>query len=144
MNQFDLNFCWERDFDLNFCQEKDFQANNTFSQKIRKGAPKMAGDREKKFCDRSKNGGWRPEMHWQIIGTLLLHIPLLALTDGQNDRQRDEYTCCTWAGGTFFSVVLFCQFFCFWQEIGFGCYLLRYLEYNTVVALCYFFGSGRK
>jgi hypothetical protein len=25
-----------------------------------------------------------------------------------------------WAGGTFFPVVLLCQFFGFWQEIGFG------------------------
>ncbi len=39
-----------------------------------------------------------------LIITLLLHIPLLALTDRQNDRQRNEYyTCCAWAGGTFFS-----------------------------------------
>jgi hypothetical protein len=57
MNQFKLNFCRERDFDLNFCRERDFQANKTFLQKIRKGAPKMAGDREKKNGDRSKNGG---------------------------------------------------------------------------------------
>ncbi len=26
----------------------------------------------------------------------------------------------------------------------FWCYLLTYLEYNIVVALCWFFGSGRK
>jgi hypothetical protein len=30
----------------------------------------------------------------------LLHIPLLALTHGQNDGQRNKYTCCAWAGGT--------------------------------------------
>ncbi len=35
-----------------------------------------------------------------LINTLLLHIPLLALTDGQNDGQRNKYTCCVWAGGT--------------------------------------------
>jgi hypothetical protein len=46
------------------------------------------------------------------------------------------YTCCAWAGGTFFPVVLLCQFFGFWWEIGFGFYLLMYLEYNSVVALC--------
>ncbi len=34
-----------------------------------------------------------------LINTLLLHIPLLALADGQNDRQRDEYTRSAWAGG---------------------------------------------
>jgi hypothetical protein len=31
-----------------------------------------------------------------------------------------ENTRCTWAGGTFFLVVLLCQFFGFWREIGFG------------------------
>jgi hypothetical protein len=36
------------------------------------------------------------------VNTLLLYIPLLALTDRQNHRQRNEYTYCTWAGGTFF------------------------------------------
>ncbi len=70
-----------------------------------------------------------------LINTLLLHIPLLALTDRRNDRWRDEYTCCAWAGGTFFPVVLLCQFLVlagnrFWFYI-----LLMYLEYNTVVVL---------
>ncbi len=45
-----------------------------------------------------------------LINTLLLCIPLSALTDGQNDGQRNKYTCCAWAGGTFFPVVLLCQF----------------------------------
>jgi hypothetical protein len=53
------------------------------------------------------------------------------------------YTRCAWAGGTFFPVVLLCQFLVlagnrFWFNI------LMYLEYNTIVRLCYFFGSGRK
>jgi hypothetical protein len=51
-----LNFCQERDFNLNFHQERDFQANKTFSQKVRKGAPKMAGDREKKMVIDQKMG----------------------------------------------------------------------------------------
>jgi hypothetical protein len=71
-----------------------------------------------------------------LINTLLLHISLLALTDGQNDRRRNEYTCYAWAGGTFFPVVLLCQFSVlagnrFWFYI-----LLMYLEYHTVVVLC--------
>ncbi len=49
-----------------------------------------------------------------LINTLLLHIPLLALTDRQNYRgmelQRNEYTRYAWAGGTFCPVVLLCQF----------------------------------
>jgi hypothetical protein len=31
------------------------------------------------------------------------------VTDGRNYRQRNKYTCCAWAGGTFFPVVLLCQ-----------------------------------
>ncbi len=40
----------------------------------------------------------------------LFYSTLLALTYGQNDRQRVKYTCCAWAGGTYFPVVLLCQF----------------------------------
>jgi hypothetical protein len=52
--------------------------------------------------------------------TLLLHIPLLALTYPQTELWRNEYTRCVWAGGTFFPVVLLCQVLGFWQEIVFG------------------------
>ena len=40
-------------------------------------------------------------------------------------QRRNKYTCCAWAGGTFFPVVLLCQFFGFWREIGFGVTYLR-------------------
>ncbi len=68
--------------------------------------------------------------------TLLLYTLLLALTDGRNYRQRNEYTRYAWAGGTFFPVVLLCQFSVlevnrFWFYI-----LLMYLEYHTDVVLC--------
>jgi hypothetical protein len=70
-----------------------------------------------------------------LINTLLLHIPLLALTHRQIDGQRTEYTRCAWAEGTCFLVVLLCQFFVL---VGnrFWVYILLYLEYNTVVVLC--------
>ncbi len=70
-----------------------------------------------------------------LINTLLLHIPLLALTDRENDGHIDEYTCCAWAGGTFFPVVLLCQFLVLAGN-RFWCYILMYLAYNTVVVLC--------
>ncbi len=70
-----------------------------------------------------------------LINTLLLHIPLLALTHGQNDRQRDKYTCYAWAGGTSLPVVLLCQFLVLAGN-RFWFYILMYLEYNTVVVLC--------
>ncbi len=48
----------------------------------------------------------------------LFYSTLLALTDRQNDRQRNKYTCFAWAGGTFFPVVLLCCVsFWFWWEI---------------------------
>ncbi len=52
-----------------------------------------------------------------LINTLLLHIPLLALTDGQNYGQRNKYPRYAWAGGTFFPVVLLYHFL-FWREQG--------------------------
>jgi hypothetical protein len=48
----------------------------------------------------------------------LFYSTLLTLTDGQNDRQRNEYTRFAWAGGTFFPVVLLCcASFWFWREM---------------------------
>ncbi len=46
-----------------------------------------------------------------------------------------SYTCCAWAGGTFFPIVLLCQFLVL---VGnrFWFYIHMYLEYNTVVVLC--------
>ncbi len=82
-----------------------------------------------------------------LINTLLLYIPLLALTHRRNykgtntlaSRGLEEpfYTHCAWAGGTFFQLCC-CVSFCLLQEIGFGFiyYVLMYLEYNTVVVLC--------
>jgi hypothetical protein len=49
----------------------------------------------------------------------LFYSTLLALTDRQNDRRRNEYTCYAWAGGTFFQLCC-CVSFLFWREIGFG------------------------
>ncbi len=59
------------------------------------------------------------------------------------DNGRHTYTRFAWAGGTFFTVVLLCQFLVL---VGnrFWFYMIMYLEYNTVVVLCQFFGSGRK
>ncbi len=74
-----------------------------------------------------------------LINTLLLHIPLLAFTDGQNDRQRNKYTRCMWAGGTFFQLCC-CVSFLVVARNSFRCYLSTI----PVVPLCLFFGCGRK
>ncbi len=48
----------------------------------------------------------------------LFYSTLLALTHGQNHRRRNKYTRFTWAGGTFFSVVLLCCVsFWLWREM---------------------------
>jgi hypothetical protein len=57
-----------------------------------------------------------------LITTLLLHIPLLALTHRQNDRWRNKYTRCAWAGGTFFQLC-HCVSFFFVAGNSFRCYL---------------------
>jgi hypothetical protein len=74
---------------------------------------------------------------------ILFYSTLLALTDGRNHRQRNEYTRFVWAGGTFFPVVLLCQFL-FLQEIGFGCtyyYVLR-VPYSCGVVLVFLVLAG--
>ncbi len=48
-----------------------------------------------------------------------------------------------WAGGICFSVLLLCQILVLAGN-RFWFYILTYLEYNTVVVLCLFFGSGGK
>ncbi len=73
----------------------------------------------------------------------LFSSTLLTLTDRRNHRRRNKYTCCTWAGGTFFPVVVLCQFMVLAGN-RFWFYILMYLEYNTVVVSCQFFGFGGK
>ncbi len=70
-----------------------------------------------------------------LINTLLLHIPLLALTDRKNDIQRNKYTHCTWAGGTFFPVVLLCQFLVLAGNrfLVFGVTYVLSVQYSCVV-----------
>ena len=79
-----------------------------------------------------------------LINTLLLYIPLLALTDGRNHRRRNKYTRFTWAGGTFFTVVLLCQFLVLAGN-RFWFYILMYLEYiQYSCGVVLVFGSGGK
>ncbi len=45
-----------------------------------------------------------------LLNTLLVYIPLLTLTDGQKDSQRNKYTCYAWAGETFFQLCSWLSF----------------------------------
>jgi hypothetical protein len=88
-----------------------------------------------------------------LINTHLLHIPLLALTDGQTDRERAEYTSCAWAGGTFFQLCC-CVSFLVVAEIVLGdtylpyqlCRCAFFLLRGEIVFGCtgWFFGCGDK
>jgi hypothetical protein len=71
-----------------------------------------------------------------LINTLLLHIPLLALTDRRTELQSEEQIHLLHVGWrNFFPVVLLCQFLVLAGN-RFWFYILTYLEFNTVVALC--------
>ncbi len=67
----------------------------------------------------------KEKLPFVLINTLLLHIPLLVLTDRQTDRQRNEYTCCAWAGGTFFQLCC-CVNFLVLARNRCWCYLRTY------------------
>ncbi len=80
-----------------------------------------------------------------LVWLTLFYSTLLTLTDRQNDGQRNKYTPFAWAGGTFFPVVLYVV-----SVFGSGgkkvlvqiC--MYYLEQNTVVVVCQFFGCSGK
>jgi hypothetical protein len=78
----------------------------------------------------------KEKLPFVLTNTLLLHIPLLALTDRQKDGQRNKYTRCAWAGGTFFSCAVVSVFGSGRKYVLVLHLLLMYLEYNTVVVLC--------
>jgi hypothetical protein len=88
-----------------------------------------------------------------LINTLLLHIPLLTLTDGQKDRQRNKYTCYAWAGQTFFQLCC-CVSFLVAAGIVLGdthlpyqlCRCVFFLLQRGIVFGCtgWFFGCGGK
>ncbi len=91
------------------------------------------------------------------------------LTHGQNDRRRNKYTCCAWAGGTFFQLCCCVSFlvsgrkyvlvlltyisrvqyscgiklvFWFWWEIVFGVTYILSVQYSCAVVSV--FGCGGK
>ncbi len=81
-------------------------------------------------------GTLKKELPIFLINNILLHIPLLALTDRQNYRETNTLA----ARGLeeLFFQLCCCVSFWFWWDIGFGFiyYILMYLWYNTVMVLC--------
>jgi hypothetical protein len=66
--------------------------------------------------------------HFDTLPTCRRHVAdIPGKADRQNDRQRNKYTCCTWAGGTFFPVAVLCQFLVLAGN-RFWFYILMYLE----------------
>jgi hypothetical protein len=78
----------------------------------------------------------KEKLPFVLINTLLLRIPLLALADERNYGQRSKYTCCAWAGGTFFQLCC-CVIFLFWRDIGFGFTYLFMLLKNIFYELIF-------
>jgi hypothetical protein len=78
--------------------------------------------------DKMGNVPWGGSCTGKGVGPGKLKIAALGIVCRKN-------TCCAWAGGTFFPVVLLCQFLVL-AENRFWFYILMYLEYNTVVVLC--------
>jgi hypothetical protein len=53
--------------------------------------------------------------------------------------RRNKYTCCAWAGGTFFSSCVAVSVFLFWREIVFDVtYVLR-VQYSCGAVLVFWF-----
>jgi hypothetical protein len=73
----------------------------------------------------------------------LFYSTLLTFTHRQNDGWRNKYTRFAWAGGTFFPVVLLCQFLLL-REIGFGCkYYYKFrVSYSCGVVLVFLVLAG--
>jgi hypothetical protein len=69
-----------------------------------------------------------------LINTLLLHIPLLALTDRRNDRQRNKTLAARGLEELFFQLC-YCVSLVLAGNRFWFC-ILMYLEYNAVVVLC--------
>jgi hypothetical protein len=68
----------------------------------------------------------KEKLPFVLINTLLLHIPLLALTHGQMELRMEEQIhslCVGWR--TFFSSCAVVLVFGFWWEIGFGVTYVR-------------------
>jgi hypothetical protein len=76
-----------------------------------------------------------------LVRFTLFYSTLLTLTDGQNYRRRNKYTCFAWAGGTFFPVVLLCCVsFCWWENsFDLHTHVLLRVQYSCGVVLVIWF-----
>ncbi len=85
---------------------------------------------------------------------LIWHLHICISVQKTADRQWNEYTRFTWAGGTcphfawaggtFFPVVLLCQFLVLARNRFWFLHTTMYLEYHTVVVLCQLFWFWRE
>ncbi len=79
----------------------------------------------------------KDKLPFVLINTLLLLIPLLALTDRQNDRQRPNTLAACGLEELFF-LLCCCVSFWFWWETGFGFTYLRTLLNKLFYELIFF------
>jgi hypothetical protein len=86
---------------------------------------------DRKITDLSGKHSFTLSFSNTLFYSISLSRPLL--TDGQKNRQRDKYTRCAWAGGTFFQLCC-CVSFLVVARNSFRCYLPTI----PVVVLCHF------
>ncbi len=79
----------------------------------------------------------KEKLPFVLLNTLLLHIPLLALSDGQNDRQRPNTLAAHGLEELFFQLCC-CVSLLFWWEIGFGFTYLHTLLNKLFYELIFF------
>ncbi len=79
----------------------------------------------------------KEKLPFVLINTLLLQIPLLALTDRQNDGQRPNTLAAHELEDLFFQLCC-CASFLFWWEIGFSFTYLRMLLNKLFYELIFF------
>jgi hypothetical protein len=74
-----------------------------------------------------------------LVNTLLLHIPLLALTDPQTDRMPDREMNTLAAQGLeeLFFQLCCCVSFWFWREIVFGVTFVHRVQYSCGIVLVF-------
>jgi hypothetical protein len=82
-----------------------------------------------------------------LVWLTLFYSTLLTLMGGQKDGQRNKYTRYAWAGGTFFPVVLLCQYLVlvgnrFWFYILHIHMYSEYIHYSCGVVLVFFNLAG--
>jgi hypothetical protein len=82
----------------------------------------------------------KEKLPFVLINTLLLNIPLLALTDGQTEWRTEKKIHSLHVGWrNFFSSCAVVSVFWFWWEIGYGVTYVIWVQYSCGIVLVFWF-----